>query len=157
MGQRAVRALAEVSGWALVACAVWIVTLSGVTVPELCFAIAASIPCGILARAGRRALGGSWRFRPRWLSWPAAVVPTLLAEFVVLLHTSVRHPRRGRLTTIELPDEEPELAAGREATATLALCSTPGSVVAHCDPGRHLLTVHTFVSAGPDLESVVAR
>lgn len=149
--------LLETSGWAVVACGVWLATLSGITLPELCFAVAASIPCGVLARAGRRALGASWRFDPEWLAWPLPVVDTLLAEVVVLWRIAVRRPRPGELSTVDLPAEEPGLARGRAATATLAFCSTPGSLVADTDPEQHRLTVHTLLAAGPDLRKVVRR
>jgi hypothetical protein len=147
----------ETVAWSAVACAVWLATLSSITLPETCFAIAAAIPCGILARASRRALDASWSFRPQWLAWPALVLVTLVAEVVQLFGTEVVRPRSGRIATLDLPEEEPTLASGRTATATLALCSTPGSLVADNDPARHRLTVHTLLSAGPDLRSVVRR
>jgi hypothetical protein len=151
------RHVVESTWWAAVSCGIWLTTLSGVTSPELCFAVGAGIPCGILACAGRRALGGSWRFRPRWLLWPVPVATTLVAETAALFGAAVRGPRPGRLTTIDLPAEPVELASGREAAATLALCSTPGSIVAHNDPEKHRLTVHRLVTAGPDLDEVVRR
>lgn len=147
----------ETSIWTVVTCAVWLVTLASLTIPELCFAIGASIPSAILARAGRRALDASWRFRAAWLLWPVPVAVTLVAETLVLLRRAAGGPGRGRLTTLDLPAEEVRLAAGREATATLALCSTPGSVVADSVPERHRLTVHSLLSAGPDLRTVVRR
>jgi multisubunit Na+/H+ antiporter MnhE subunit len=151
------RFLLETIGWAALCCGIWLATLSGVTEPEVFFAAGSAIPCGILASAGRRALGGSWHFRPRWVLWAIPVVATLVAEAATLFVTAARGPRPGRLTTIDLPDEPIELANGREAAATLALCSTPGSVVADHDPDEHVLTVHRLLSAGPDLESVVRR
>jgi hypothetical protein len=152
----AVLPLVEMLAWAGVSCVVWLVTLSSVTLPELWFATGASIPCGVLAYAGRRALGASWRFRLRWLTWPAPVAATLLAEVAELWRIGLR-PRHGPLTAIDLPDEEPPLSDGREAAAILALCSTPGSIVADNDPRRHRLTVHRLLAAGPDLRSVVRR
>jgi multisubunit Na+/H+ antiporter MnhE subunit len=152
----AVLPLVEMLAWGGVSCVFWLVTLSSVTLPELCFAVGASIPCGVLAYAGRRALGASWRFRLRWLTWVLPVAVTLLAEVGVLWLIGVR-PRRGRLTTIDLPDEEPRLSDGREAAAVLALCSTPGTIVADNDPQEHRLTVHRLLAAGPDLRSVVRR
>lgn len=147
----------EISIWMATTCAVWLATLASVTLPELCFAIGASIPSAILARSGRRALGASWRLRSSWLVWLLPVAATLVAEVVVLFRRALGDPGRGHLTVLELPDEERRLAAGREAAATLALCSTPGSVVADSDPERHRLTVHSLVSAGPDLQVVVRR
>lgn len=150
-------AFVEAVGWTVVACAVWLATLAGVTLPELLIAIAASIPCGILARAGRRALGGSWRFRPRWVLWLFPVIGSLFAELVDLFRMSATRPREGRLTSVGLPGEPAEVAAGREALGTLSLCATPGSLVAGYDPRDNELTVHVLVSAGPKVEEVIRR
>lgn len=151
------RFLVETIGWAALCCGIWLATLSGVTKPEVYFAAGFAIPCGVLASAGRRALGGSWRFRPTWVLWGLPVMATLVAETATLFLTAIRGPRPGRLTTVDLPAEPAERANGREAVATLALCSTPGSIVTDNDPGRHRLTVHTLLSAGPDLEKVLRR
>lgn len=147
----------EICVWMAVTCGVWLATLASVTLPELCFAVGASIPSAFLARAGRRALGASWRFRPSWLAWLVPVAATLVAEVVVLFRGELGDPGRGRLTVLDLPEEEHRFTAGREAAATLALCSTPGSVVADSDPEHHRLTVHSLLSAGPDLRAVVRR
>ncbi|HEY3529384.1 MAG TPA: hypothetical protein VGK78_09555 [Nocardioides sp.] len=151
------RPLVETIGWAALCCCIWLATLSGVTKPEVYFAAGSALPCGILACAGRRALGASWRLHPGWALWVVPVFVTLLAETATLFVTAIRGPRPGRMTTIDLPDEPIPLADGREAVATLALCSTPGSVVADNDPDEHLLTVHRLLSAGPDLDEVVRR
>lgn len=155
--RRSAAGLVEISGWATVACAVWLATLSSVTVPELCIAIAAGIPCGVFARAGRRALGASWRFRPRWVLWVVPVTGSIFTELAELFRESVTGPREGDLSTIALPDEPVELAAGREALGTLALCATPGTMVADCDPGRGQMTVHLLATAGPKVEERVRR
>jgi hypothetical protein len=150
-------AVVETIGWAIVACAVWLATLSSVTLPEACIAAAVSIPCGVLASAGRRALDASWRFRPQWVLWIGPVIACLFAELVALFRSAAVSPHAGGLKTVELPEEPPELAAGREALGTLSLCATPGSLVADCDPRQRKLTVHVLVSAGPDVEEVVRR
>jgi multisubunit Na+/H+ antiporter MnhE subunit len=153
----AARGLAESACWAAVACAVWLATLSSVTVPELSIAIVLSVPCGLLARAGRRALDASWRFRLRWLAWPFPVAATLVVELGKLVHLAAFSPHSGTLTDVALPDEPPELAAGRAVAATFALCSTPGSLVVDTEVARRRLVVHALVSGGPDLQEVVQR
>lgn len=150
-------AFVEMAWWAAVGCAVWLATLSSVTLPELCIAIAASIVCGVLARTARRALGASWRFRPGWCLWVFPVIGSLFAELVELLRMAATRPREGDLATVDLPHEPAELAAGREALGTLALCATPGSMVADCDPTQQQLTMHVLVSAGPSVEEVIRR
>jgi hypothetical protein len=151
-----VKALAEIAAWTVVAFGVWLATLSSVTVPEMCFAAATSVPSGVLAWAGRRALGGSWRLRPSWLLWLAPVAVTAVAELGALARAAVRS-ESGRLKALEFPSEDQALAAGREAAATLALCSTPGAQVAHHDPKERRMIVHQLLSRGPDLEAVVRR
>jgi hypothetical protein len=148
--------LAEIAAWTAVAFGVWLATLSSVTVPEMCFAAATSLPSGVLAWAGRRAMGGSWRFRPSWALWPAPVAVTVVLELGGLVRTAARSDS-GRLKKLELPEEDPVLAAGREAAATLALCSTPGAQVVHHDPEEHRMIVHELLAQGPDLEAVVRR
>jgi hypothetical protein len=150
-------ALAEIVAWAAVTLGIWLVTLSGLTLPETLFAAGASVPCGVGAWAGRRAMGASWRFRPAWVLWPVPVAVTAVIELGELFRTAVWRPHPGRLKTIELPAEERRLAAGREAAATLALSSTPGTLGAHHDPRENRLVVHELLSLGPDLDSVVAR
>jgi len=151
------RALTEVLVWSAVTAAVWLATLSSVTLSELCFAVAAGIACGILARAGRRSLGAAWRFRWRWLTWPVLVGTAAVVQSFQLWATTVRERPSGTLTEVQLPSEDPLLAAGRRAAAILALTATPGSVVAASDPGRHRLAVHAVVDAGPDIASLVSR
>lgn len=141
----------------MVSCAVWLATLSSVSLPEVCFAAAAGVVSGTVATAGRRSIGGSWRFQPRWVLWAPQVAATLAAELVELARVTVRTAPHGRLHTLRMPVEGRERASGREALATLALSSTPGSIVVDGDPEEHTLTVHTLVSRGPDLTSVVRR
>ena len=150
-------AVLETLGWAVVTGAVWLVTLSSVSFPEICFAAAAGVVSGAVATAGRRSLGGSWRFRPRWAGWAPQVAASLGAELVELAEATVRKAPHGRLHTLRMPEEDREHASGREALATLALSSTPGSIVVDGDPEEHTLTVHTLVSRGPDLTAVVRR
>lgn len=147
----------EVVAWTAVACGVWLATLSSVTPAELCVAIVAGVPCGVLARSGRRALGASWRFRSRWVRWVLPVTGSLVAETVALVRRSAKGPGRGRLEAVALPAEPVEVASGREALGTLALCAAPGTVVADCDPDRHELTVHVLVSAGPRTQEAIGR
>ena len=153
---RTLSAVLEVAAWTAVCCAVWLATLSGVTLPELCFALATGFLCGIVARAGRRALGARWSFRATWALWPVPVARVLLIEVAELLGTALVRRPTGRITSIALPRESSPRAEGREAMATLALCSTPGTVVADLDPEGHRLTVHSL-ELGPDLEPVVRR
>jgi multisubunit Na+/H+ antiporter MnhE subunit len=148
----------ETIGWAVAGSAVWLATLSAVTLPEACFAVAAGLASGVFTAAARRSLGGSWRFRPRWALWAPQIVATMATEVVDLARATVRRPPQGRLRTLEMPAEEDrEQAGARAALATLALGSTPGSIVVDSDPEERTLTVHTLVSHGPDLATVVRR
>lgn len=149
-------AFVEMAGWAVAAVLVWIATLSSTTVPELSFAIAAGVLCGVLAHAGRRALGGSWRLRARWLLWIVPMVASALLETIELLRVAIR-PRSGRMSKHEFPDEPAELLNGREAIGTVAVSATPGSIVADYDPEKRRLLLHVLVSAGPRMQEVIRR
>lgn len=150
-------AVLETLGWASISAAVWLATLSSVTLPELCFALGAGVLCGALACAARRALGGSWRPSPRWILWLGPLALSILAETIDLLAMAIIRPRAGRLSTYHLPDEPLERLMAREALGTMAISATPGSVVADCDPADPRLTVHVLVSKGPSLPKVIRR
>lgn len=146
--------MVETLWWAAVAVATWLATLSSVTLPELCFAVATAVPSGAAATATRRALHGSWRFRPRWLLLPLLVPIAVLAELPALGRVALRR-RAGGLRTLQLPPVPARLRHGRSAALTLAVSATPGSLVVHDDARGDRLVVHLLVSAGPRIEEVV--
>lgn len=150
-------AFLETTGWTVVAVMVWLTTLSAATLPEVCFALGAGVLCGSAASAGRRALGGAWRFRLRWLLWIFPLTGSILAETADLCRAAVIGPRPGRMSEYELPDDPVEILMGREALGTLAMSATPGSVVADCDPERRRLVAHVLLSAGPRVEEAIRR
>jgi len=147
------RGAVEVAAWAVVAAGCWLVTLSGVTASELCFAAAAGVPAGVAARATRHVLGGSWCLRPRWALLPFVVIRTTLVESPTLVRTSLRR-RSGRLQSVELPDAG-ELTQARAALLILATSATPGSLVVHDEDG-HCFLMHRFPRTDDRVREVLA-
>lgn len=153
---------AEVVGWWLAACGVWLLTLSSVNAAELVVALACALPCGLAAWAARIALGGSWRPRPWWVRWLAPLAVSAFTDAVRVLLVAVRRHdvgrEAGRLLDVPLPEgEDEDVASARAAVATLVMSSTPGTLVVQGDPERRVLTLHSLVPAGSMLERAVRR
>ncbi|MEV8565516.1 hypothetical protein AB0436_07985 [Streptomyces sp. NPDC051322] len=152
----------EILWWWGVAVAIWLATLSSVTLWECVVAAACGLPCAVAARAGRRAVGGAWAPRLRWaawaLPWAGAVVADTARVLLVPLRRRDRSRPLGELREIELPKgESREVAAARVALATMALSATPGSFVVDHDAEEHTLVVHSLVEGHPRMEEVVGR
>ena len=153
-------AAVELGWWWAAAIGVWTLTLSSVTGPELVTATACGLPCALAARAGRKAVAGSWRPKPGWAAWLLAVIAAVFLDTVRLALLTMR----GRavdadpcLDRVRLPAEPPHVAAARHAAAILAISATPGTVVVDSDPKEGTLVIHTLVSGWPQVEQVVRR
>lgn len=160
---RMASAAAEVLWWWGASVAIWTLTLSSVPAQELIAAACCGLPSAVLARAGRKAVGGRWRPRPRWTAWLLPLLVAVPADAVRLLAVTVRQfvarsADPGELRKIEMPaGEEPEVAAARYAMAVLTVSATPGTFVADSDPEEDTIVVHTLVSGPPRLEEVVRK
>ena len=148
-----VRAI-EVTAWAALCVGIWLLTLSSVTLPDLCLAVAAGLLCGLLANAGRRLAGGRWHPRPRWAIWLLGLPVTVIVDTVGVWRTAARatfNPgQSGYEHLIKLPAGEPDdVAATRRGIATLALSASPGSYVIDFDPDRRELLIHTLADSAP--------
>lgn len=143
--------------WWLVAAALWTATLTERTAAELVVAALCTLPCAAAARAARRANRGSWRFRRRWLRWVPTVAVEVLRQTVQVWVYVVVPSRRCRSTISEvmLPDEPVPVAAARRAAATLALATTPGTVV--LDSAASAVLIHRVGQRPGALESAVRR
>ncbi|WP_185981830.1 Na+/H+ antiporter subunit E [Skermania sp. ID1734] len=153
-------AIGELLSWWAVAVLVWILTLSSVSWPEVISAAACAVPCAFAARAGRRAVRATWRPRASWIHWLAPVAAAIILDTLRLAALTIRSPRRLRehkdLSTLELPADVNATAPSREALATLAISSTPGSLVVDRTKQSGLL-IHVLVSGWPHLERRVRR
>jgi multisubunit Na+/H+ antiporter MnhE subunit len=119
--------LAEVTVWWAVLLLVWLASLNAFSYAELGTAAGLALPCALVARAARIATGGRWRIRARWL----LLVPS------AILHDTVSLLRLGFSARDDSFDEIG--IRGDEATATIALSATPGSVVVDADEDRLLV------------------
>jgi multisubunit Na+/H+ antiporter MnhE subunit len=155
-------AAAEIVWWWGAAVAIWTLTLSSVPPQELIAAAVCGLPCALAARAGRKAVGGRWRPRPRWTAWLLPLLIAVPADAVRLLAVTARQlvtrPAPGELRTIKLPaGEAPDVAAARHALATATVSATPGTFVADSNPEEDTIVVHTLVSGPPQLAEVVRK
>jgi hypothetical protein len=144
----------EAAGWSLAAFALWLTTLSSVTVPEVLCAAAVAVPCGIFAPLMRTTLEDGWRGRGRW-SVLAVLVPWRAAAELVPVIRATMLRRHGRLRRVELPAGSRPTRGCRAALMILGSNATPGRLVLHVDNGLRCFIVHDLVAAGRQLEEVL--
>ncbi|MCR6482031.1 Na+/H+ antiporter subunit E [Amycolatopsis sp. OK19-0408] len=121
--------LLEVLPWWLGLTGLWVLTLSTPSLPEIAVAAVAGLLCAFAARAARRAVGGAWRFRIRWVRWLLTLPWTAVRESALALVKVVRHPRAGRFDTVRLPGEPEAVHDARAAAAAVVIGCTPGTMV----------------------------
>ena len=150
--------------WALMV-GVWDVTLSGTTVPDISAAAGAGLLSAIAAVAARVAIGGRWRADVRWVRWLPVWAMSVAVDTGAVLALAGRHLRRpvrgrdvhGAFTDIALAKPEFASEDAHRALATMALSSTPGTLVYDAEPEDHRLLVHRIVDTKPGLERTVSR
>ncbi len=146
--------------WALMV-GVWDLTLSGTTLPDILAAVAAGFFSAVGAVATRRLIGGHWRPRPGWAVWLPVIVAKAVMDAVRAFALAARHVVHRDVDTscgeVALRRGADEDVAIHFALASLAITSTPGSVVYDADPDGNRLFKHELVTGPPDLESVVGR
>lgn len=151
------RVTSEVLPWWLGLTGLWVLTLSTPSLPEIVAAAGSAVPCAFAARAARRAVGGAWRPRARWVRWPLAVPWTAVRESVRAVAVIARHPRAGRVDTVRLPAEPSAVHQARTACAAVVVGSTPGTMVVATPPGRRELVVHRLLGGGSRVLDEVRR
>jgi multisubunit Na+/H+ antiporter MnhE subunit len=152
-----VRVTSEVLPWWLGLTGLWVLTLSTPSLPEFVAAAVAALPCALAARAARRAVGGAWRPRPRWLRWLLAVPATVVRESLRALAEVTRHPQAGRFDAVTLPDEPDAVHEARAACAAVVVGSTPGTMVVATPPDDRELVVHRLLEGGSRVLDEVRR
>ena len=144
--------------WWGAALGVWLLSLSAVSTPELVVATLVSLPCGVLAVAGRVATSHAWTLRPAWLV-PLLLVPvSIVTDTVeVLLSAATRKP--GQFETMEVGGGSGggALPEARRAAATFWVTVTPGSYVVDIDPDSGQALVHRLSRHGPPTERLATR
>lgn len=149
--------IGETLSWWLATGAVWVVTLTTRTAQELVAAAVCTLPCAAAAHAARRANRGSWRFRLGWLRWAPAVageLPAQTAQVWAYILIPSRRPQSA-VGSVVLPEEPASVAAARRTAASLALATTPGTVV--LDAAARTVRVHRAGQRPGALEQAVRR
>ena len=154
-------AVVEIALWWALMVGVWDLTLAGTTLPDIVAAIGAGFVSAIGAHAARRLVGGRWAPRPRWLRWLPVIAVSAIADVVRAFELAARHVVRrdvdaafGEVSLRPQADRDADI---HRALATLAITSTPGSVIYDADPDGHRLFKHELVSGPPDLEGTVGK
>lgn len=151
----------ELALWWALMIGVWDLTLSGTTLPDILAAVAAGFLSAVGAIATRRLIGGRWRPRARWTLWLPVIAIKAITDTVRafalaaghLVHRDVE-TSCGEIPLRRGPDRDVEV---HHALASLAITSTPGSVVYDADTEGNRLFKHELVTGPPDLEGVVGR
>jgi hypothetical protein len=152
-----VRVTSEVLPWWFGLTGLWVLTLSAPSLPEIVAAAAAAVPCAFAARAARRAVGGAWRPRVRWVRWLLAVPGAAVRESVQALLKVVRHPEAGRFDTVRLPAEPDAVHEARAACAAVVVGSTPAAMVVATPPDGRALVVHRLLEGDSRVLDEVRR
>jgi len=151
----------ELALWWALMIGVWDLTLAGAALPDILAAVAAGFVAAVGAVATRRLIGGQWRPRARWLAWLPVIATKAVSDAARAFGLAARHFARRDVDTScgEVP-----LRRGTErdvdihhALASLAITSTPGSVVYDADADGNRLFKHELVTGPPDLEGVVGK
>lgn len=139
---RFITALAEILSWWVLTTAIWLATVTSLTLAEILVAVAATLPCAVAARSARQANGGHWRLRIGWLRLLPIVVREVPVQAVQVWAYALTPRRRGVISEVDLPAEPEPVAAARRAVAVLAFATTPGTVVVDSDPGERTILLH---------------
>lgn len=149
----------EVLAWWAVLLALWVTTLTTLTVWEVVVGAAVALPCAALARAVRVVLGCRWSIRLRWAAWLGPLIVVATTDTVELLAKTIRNTApRSRFRTIRLPEHASAAErSGRHAVASAVLSGTPSTLVTddHVDDGR--IVLHQWGSGGERLVRAVRR
>lgn len=145
---------AEAGGWWIALWGVWALTLSAFSLAETVTAAVVTAPAAAAAVAARRAERVAWhpaasaRAVLRCVAvWPAAVVCDTVRVVAAAL---TGRGGSGAVTEVRLPPGRAESTAARGAFTTLALGSTPSSVVVDVPRGDRL-RVHGLAAGPPRL------
>lgn len=151
----------EIALWWALMVGVWDLTLAGTTLPEILAATAAGFVSAVGAYAARRLIGGTWIPKPRWLTWLPVIAVNAVADTVRAFGLAARHVVHRDVDAAfgEVPlRRRSELEADiHRGLATLAITSTPGSVIYDEDTDGSRLFKHELVSGPPDLGGLVGK
>jgi multisubunit Na+/H+ antiporter MnhE subunit len=158
-----VKQLPEVALWWAACVGTWLLTLSSVNTAELVAAVAAGLPCAVVAVLARRAVRGPLSPRAAWLRWLLPVPVAVLADSARVLAVAAgalvgRRIPEGDLRRVTLPRDR---SAGdwqnRQAAAVILVSASPGSVVLDVDVDSGEALVHALATGRPDVLKAVQR
>lgn len=144
---------AEVAAWWAVLLGAWLMSLNAFSFAELATAACVALPGAFAACAARRAAGGRWRVRPRWVRWLGFAPWAILHDTVGVLRLAARtdRPEDDSFDGVDLTRAED----GHEALAAALVSMAPGSVVV--DGEHERLTVHRVPVGDTGLTGAVRR
>jgi multisubunit Na+/H+ antiporter MnhE subunit len=155
--------LPEVALWWAACVGTWLLTLSSVNTAELVAAVAAGLPCAVVAVLARRAVRGPLSPRAAWLRWLLPVPVAVLADSARVLGVAAgavvgRRIPEGDLRRVILPrDRSDGDWQNRQAAAVILVSASPGSVVLDVDPDSGEALVHELATGRPDVLKAVQR
>jgi multisubunit Na+/H+ antiporter MnhE subunit len=139
------RATAEILLWWLVLTGLWLLTLATPSAPEVITGAAFAALCAVAAGSARRAMRGSWRLRPSWLTWWATVPWAAVRDSVAALVTVFARPSAGRFDEVTVPAESGPEHEARLAVATVVGGCTPGTMIVASPPDGDRIVVHRLL------------
>lgn len=139
----------EVVVWWAVLVAVWMFTLSSVSIQETVVSVIAGLPCALTATAARTAYGREWRPRLRWFRALVLLPGAIIQDTARVL---TRPSSLGTRRAVPVSSDE-----AHRALATVAVSATPGTVVLDDSPEHAELLVHALVPGGSRLERSVRQ
>ena len=150
----------EVVFWWAACLGVWLVSLSAVSGQDLLVSVLVSLPCGVIAVAGRLAAKNRWGFNPAWIR-SAVVLPFAIVNdaLQVIVRVLLAPGTRGELVKVTINDAAGKTprADGRRGVATFLTTMTPSSIVTDVDRDTGDALVHVIRVRGPHMEEVAAR
>jgi multisubunit Na+/H+ antiporter MnhE subunit len=158
-----VKQLPEVALWWAACVGTWLLTLSSVNTAELVAAVAAGLPCAVVAVLARRAVRGPLSPRAAWLRWLLPVPVAVLADSARVLAVAAgalvgRRIPEGDLRRVTLPrDRSAGAWQNRQAAAVILVSASPGSVVLDVDVDSGEALVHALATGRPDVLKAVQR
>jgi multisubunit Na+/H+ antiporter MnhE subunit len=149
---------AEVLFWWGGCLGIWLLSLSSVSTEELIVAVLASLPCGILAVAGRVATRHAWTVRPGWFKALLVIPVSIVTDTFEVLASAVTG-RPGRFQQREVGGGRgigvvPE---SRRGAATYWVTISPGSYIVDIDPDSGHALLHVVADHGPPTERIATR
>lgn len=139
------RSAVEISVWWLLCVAVWLASLTSLSVDDVVLGVACALPCAFGAVGARALVESSWQPRLAWMRWYVKVPWAVLLQTVRLLWRAFSgRGIAGVFQTVQLPEAEAEdVSTARQGLLGLALSASPGAYIVDIDPDTRQTLIHT--------------